>query len=637
MIFESYGWRDAEDVARRLKDSLERSGYRVWIDKEHLRADDKHFSLGLQQAIADSKLVVALLSPHSVRGRPGEDERSSICYNELRYAEEQGRPIVPVRVQKFIGAPPFLIIKYRRVDWLDWDDPQRYGTGLNEVIDAVTRTLAGDRLFDPNISFQATYFTGELDTAKNEFTGREWLFERVGQWLNGPNRCLLIQGPTGCGKTALTAELVRRNPDGRVLAYHFCTQARFTTEPDAFVRSVAGMLAHSIDAYAEKLWKGDLARLFTADPDTMLREGVLAQLRDIPVDGTYCIVVDALDEAVGSELSIPAVLSGALARFPAWPAWLKLLVTTRPQQDVQLMFPHAETCALDAENENHLSDLGTFIGARLIQAPFTGVIEPGTRAEIAKQVALSAAGNFQYADSVLHALANDEISAAEPDWLPSNLGQLYFDRALRRFPHAADYRFARELLGVLLAAREPLTRTELAALTGLGLDTQLHDALQRVSCFTSSTANAWGIAHKSIADWLVSARAGRFTVDAAQGRQRVLAYCVDWAKHHEPYALKHVIAHLLEAGKVADAVAAVHQGLFDCRSEVVGEPRLDMDDSRNLTAALIALGDTEAIVGLAKTTNTWQRDGVASALQGASPDKRDFIDGVVGALLMVSA
>ena len=97
-IFQSYGWRDALEVAQRLRDSLTEAGYEVWIDREHLRADDKHFSLALEQAIANSEVVVALLSPHSVRGVAGAEVRSSICYNELRLADELQRPIVPVRV-----------------------------------------------------------------------------------------------------------------------------------------------------------------------------------------------------------------------------------------------------------------------------------------------------------------------------------------------------------------------------------------------------------------------------------------------------------------------------------------------------------------------------------------------------------
>ena len=67
VIFESYGWRDAGDIAKRLKPSLESAGFEVWIDREHIRPDAVDFWSPLQQALEKCKLVVALLSPHSVR------------------------------------------------------------------------------------------------------------------------------------------------------------------------------------------------------------------------------------------------------------------------------------------------------------------------------------------------------------------------------------------------------------------------------------------------------------------------------------------------------------------------------------------------------------------------------------------
>jgi len=302
-IFESYGWNDAADIAQRLKVSLEDSGYQVWIDREHLRADDKHFSLELEDAVFESEVIVALLSPHSVRGLSRGDERSSICYNELRLAEELQRPIVPVRVRKFNGPPPFLIIKYRSVDWLDWQRTESYQKGLSEITTAIQRALAHETLLDGEIAYQASNFAAQLRTAVDSFAGREWLFARLEAWLSGPSRCLMIEGDTGTGKTAVVAELVRRNPGGRLLAYHFCTPAQLTLEPVGFVKSLAGMLATGIDAYAEKLWNGRLAHpLAGADPPTMLREGVLEPLREVAMDGNYYFVVDALDEAVGAEL-----------------------------------------------------------------------------------------------------------------------------------------------------------------------------------------------------------------------------------------------------------------------------------------------------------------------------------------------
>jgi hypothetical protein len=639
-IFESYGWNDAADVAQRLKNSLEESGYQVWIDREHLRPDDPHFPLALEDAVSNSEVVVALLSPHSVRGLTG-DQRTSICYNEVLLAHRLERPIVPVKVRKFDGQPPLLILTYRTVDWLDWERPESYRKGLAEITTLIERAVANETLLDPDITFQTNNFKSQLRTAEDTFTGREWLFDRLDAWLSGPGQCLMIEGDTGTGKTALVAELIRRNPDGRLLGYHFCTPIASTLDPVSTVRSLAGMLATGIDAYAEKLQSGTLGNLLTGnDGVAMLCEGILEPLREVVMDGCYFIVVDALDEAFAAtseQIALPDLLAKAL---PLFPSWLKLVVTSRPHNSVQQLFDGAERCALNDSGGHNREDVRAFVARRLTEPSMAHVIDGDQRDATAHFIEASADGNFQYAGSVLDALAAGDMTPAELGALPRTLGAIYYLRARARFPHPPDYRPALAALEVLLAAREPLDLSRLAAITHLGVR-ELIPALDAVNCFAGSTASAWRIAHKSIADWLMSEKAGVFRVDPAPGRRLILAYCERWDEHHDPYAMKYVVAHLLEASRLDAAVNVVQRGLFEQRGSRLHEPRLDAEDSRELTAALIAARDRDGILALAQTPSTWQRDGVASALQSAlqsaPTEVLSFVDGVVARLLTVTA
>jgi hypothetical protein len=635
-IFESYGWKDANEIAQRLKDSLEHAGYRVWIDREHLRADDKHFSVALEDAIANAEVVIALLSPHSVRGIGFADERTSICYNEIRFAEELATPIVPVKVRRFTGAAPLLIIKYRILDWLDWEDPERYRRGLAEIMAAIDAAQAHELVLDRDISLQTSNFASQLRSARDDFTGREWLFERIARWLEGPRRCLRIEGITGSGKTAIVAELVRRNPDGHLLAYHFCTPTQLGA--GGFVRSLAGMLAASVEGYAELLNSGRLGQfLSSADPSRMLAEGVLEPLRTVTMDGRYFIAIDALDEAVtstGGQVSIPVLLSEYVDGFPPW---LKLMITCRPQPRIQGLFGTAEVCSLDDAGAAQRSDLSLFLARRLADPALQRTVGPAQVDAARGLIAERACGNFQYAANVLDALASGELEPADLTGLPHSLEVFYYRRAVQRFPDFASYRAPRTVLETLASARAGLTAAQLGAITGLR-DDELSPTLDTIGCFAGADAQAWRIAHQSVTDWLVSDDAREFRIDMLAARQRILAYCEGWAAHRDPYALTHVIAHLLDAGRVDDAVAAViRDNLFGVRRSVVGEPRLDAEDTRLLTTALIAARNRAGIVGLACTANTWRRDGVASALQAAPPDAAEFVDGVVGALLAVSA
>ncbi len=621
-IFQSYGWRDADEVARRLKDSLAAAGYDVWIDREHLRADDKYFAPALEKAVTDCDVVVALLSPHSVRGMAGEDVRASVCYNEILLADQLNRPgFWPIRVQSLHGPPPFLIIKYRQVNWLDWDQPGAYDKGVREITAALRQILSGDKYFDPNID-PGGIFAPTLRARKDDFVGRDWLFARLDKWLTSPAPCFVLEGVTGSGKTAIVAELVRRNPGGRMLAYYFCGAVPVPLALPVFVGTIAHMLAKSVDGYAEQLWNGKLADWLTGmDPTTMLAQGVLEPLNGLRVEENCYVVVDGLDEAVGADaqvLSLPALLSDALERFPPW---LKLLITTRPHARIQPLFHEAETCVIGAGNEGQRMDVRVYVTKRLAEPALMSVIGVDQRDQTTSLIEQRADGNFQYAHSVLDALATRELDPRQLDALPDVLEGFYHRRAARRFPNPADFRLARVVLEVMVAAREPLTPRQLSAMTGLQQDTELRPALDALSCFiwvrimALRAGEAYRIAHKSISDWLVSPDARAFRIDSGPGLARIITHCLNWRSNRETYALKHLIAHLLENGQTAAALNAVAEGLFAERLRLVDEPRLEIEDSRDLTLALIAAREKDSILKLARTERIAQRDGVAAALQ----------------------
>src|SRR5260370_6178646 len=101
LIFQSYGWRDAADVAQKLARDLREAGYEVWIDRERIREQTRPedmFPEAIRRAIKEADVVLVLISPHSVR-LPGDadnpDKGASVCLNELVLAHEDRKPIVP--------------------------------------------------------------------------------------------------------------------------------------------------------------------------------------------------------------------------------------------------------------------------------------------------------------------------------------------------------------------------------------------------------------------------------------------------------------------------------------------------------------------------------------------------------------
>jgi hypothetical protein len=645
VIFLSYSWEDAAEVANQIKASLEEVGYDVWIYSEHIRPDDEHFRWLLEEALEKCRLFVALLSPYSVRleGDVGTVSRMSMLHNELILAVRKNLPVVPVTVIKC--NLPLPINHYDPIDFTAWQSsPAAYQQGIQDILQWIREALADPprrryRAYVDNLPAARLTFPEEL-TAEGNFVGREWLMDRLEAWLDGNGRCFLIEAEPGAGKTALVSELVRRNSGGRVLAYHFCNlQNEDTVDARRFVRSIASMLCGTVPEYLLRQRSSEdlVLALQPSNPaSTMLWQGILAPLHSVTMDGTRYIILNAVDEAAGTrEESIPQLLSEQLDNFPAW---LKLVATTRRDDRVVSWFHEAERCFLGESEARQQDDLTQYIARRLSE-PDLGPRYPneGTRRRVAATIAQRSAGSFRYAASVFDELSRGTLDIGEIDRLPRSLAHHYEHQAAAQFPAPSDFALARKVLSVIFVAFQPLTRGQLALITGLDQHNELGPLLDRLNCFVawetdSAGERAYRPAHKSMADWLMEpANSDRFRVDPAEGRDLILAHCRKWATHHERYALTHLIAHLMEGSFMSEALILLRNGFFRERRAYI-DPRYDLDDARSLTLALVAGTDQAAILELAQTNNVWQRDGVASALQAAPEAEDDFVDSVVAAL-----
>src|SRR5262245_8749150 len=93
-IFLSYRRADAADLASRLREDLQVHGYTVSLDRTDIRAGcfwDEEIDAGLR----GSRVLVALLSPHSVR-RTGDvttpSVTDSVCLDEIHTARSRNIP-----------------------------------------------------------------------------------------------------------------------------------------------------------------------------------------------------------------------------------------------------------------------------------------------------------------------------------------------------------------------------------------------------------------------------------------------------------------------------------------------------------------------------------------------------------------
>ncbi len=363
-------------------------------------------------------------------------------------------------------------------------------------------------------------FRGYTDERARYFTGREWVFSRLDQWLATPGSGVFrLTGEPGSGKTALASRLYQAAagqslPDaaytqltpGFLTASHFCSARtqRWIT-PHAFTESLSLQLArHSVFAHALVERSGDRHVRIVVRQEIGVAHGAATGIaidrldlsgvapedafqRTVrePLDALLaaehglrvCLLIDALDEALLH--TGPVSIVTLLSQLTDLPDRVRFILTSRPDErlDAALRVAarlHLSDDAFCAENDR---DVRRYVAtrvrtdprldARLAARPDAGVTAPDVD-EVARTITTRASGNFQYARFLMDAIADGLRSVDDVDALPPGLNGLYFDslqRVVRLDPSSWARAYA-PLMGVLSVAQESLTLGQLQAVSG---------------------------------------------------------------------------------------------------------------------------------------------------------------------------
>ena len=615
-LFLSYGRADASEFADRLAHDLEHHTlsshprYKAFVDRVHLRAGGA-WTTQLIAALRAVEGLVAVLSPHSVRTRSLAPEAAddSVCLDEISYARFAAKkPIVPLMLAPC--EPPFEIFRLEYVDFTRWQDPQAYQQGLERLLDSLGAALRGELRYRRwNDRLQPWDFAGFLAAKRRGFTGRDRLFEEI-RAFSEPNECapaLLVVGEPGIGKSAIVAELVHRNPDGRVIAYHCCqANAPETLRPGRFVRSLAAMIASRHPAYEAALEDPHYRDVLTqascdADPRSAFDAGVLAALEQVgppPGDSRRLLIVDALDEGLLHRADVSTTIVDLLTeRIDRFPPWLAVVATTRDEPEVLASLAGIRPRVLHADDRENLRDLEAYARARLAQPPLDGMlVESGqTTDAVVATLAAAAHGNFLYAQQALDAVQNRVIELCQVGQLPPTLERQFAWFFERQF--AADgWAPVAPVLETLVAAQEPIGESDLAPATGLETATQLPRALASLAPYLRATDDdppRYEIFHRSLTEWLTARkRRGKpFHVLPATGHRRLAdGLLARWRVDRlrpSPYALTHLATHLAAAAQVAEGNRRVE--LQEALAAFVLDPAVQQQRLEDPIGALASL------------------------------------------------
>ena len=211
---------------------------------------------------------------------------------------------------------------------------------LKETVGCLKEGKDKDRADEVLRKLTKSEFRGDIEYYVQRFQEgtREWVFERVQNWLDdrsSQNRVMVISGNAGVGKSVIAAVICKRMQEaGRLSGSHFCqyNNVRYC-KPQLMIQSLACHFSHALPEYKQALVE-QLSRNLGTDLNNMGVEELFALLFKEPLSAVgdpgrnMLMVIDGLDE---SEYQGRNELLDVIAnQFCKLPIWIRFLVTTRP-------------------------------------------------------------------------------------------------------------------------------------------------------------------------------------------------------------------------------------------------------------------------------------------------------------------
>lgn len=385
------------------------------------------------------------------------------------------------------------------------------------------------------------------------FAGREALLQQAASWIDRQTEggYLLLLGPPGQGKSALMAELARREAQRHPCLLHMVKSHR---NPLKFIPSLLSQAARFLQArFGAAAYQGD------ADD---LRNALVSSLEAVRERaGAVVWVLDALDELEASAERLTFLP-------PTLPAGVRVVLSCRPDiplvQALRARLRQLEEWPLPALSEDDLQPV-------LVQRLGAGVVASLEGRIDWRALFHRLQGNplfLQRAlDRITRALAAnaEDASAIDLAALPASLEAVFQDicnevaeRTGTR-PATEEGRQKARLLQILSLAREPLGLEQLAEILAadgrpLGLE-DCRDRLFEMSQYLLEVGdNRFKPWHQGLSDHV------RDKVLGEPGCRQLEAVFCTWlrrpADRQGLYGLRHRVSHMLAAG-VLDELAGL--------------------------------------------------------------------------------
>ena len=172
-VMISYQW-DSQEVLIEVKNRLQASGYRVWMDLEQMGGSTLE---AMAKAVENSSVVLVCVSERY--------KESPNCRSEAEYAYQLRKDIIPLMMQRKYRGDGWLGMLVGTKLWFDFNSQQSIEPSVTKLI----KELGGrgkdvDNTDEPSVTPVAPEAqSGDVDTAPSSPGVSTWTNEEVKQWF----------------------------------------------------------------------------------------------------------------------------------------------------------------------------------------------------------------------------------------------------------------------------------------------------------------------------------------------------------------------------------------------------------------------------------------------------------------------
>jgi WD40 repeat protein len=516
-----------------------------------------------------------------------------------------------------------------------------------------------------------THINWREEAKKLQPDSREWLMGPIQNWCNdekGKKRLYCLVADAGMGKTVISGHLVLQTKN--IIAHHFIRHEKSTLSNGiSMMKSIAWQLCNrGHDSHLEDVQEDVRMRIQEKDdfkeyrdfinlPKTLRRieeAGGSAEklFRILFVEGLAkikkgfkkrrVILIDAIDECLKKKDSVLQVLKEHFSDTSNLPDWLCFFVTTRPMKEengIEQIFDGAFDFANEiivvepsTNDSGNRDDLELIIAAGL-----EGIGDP----EAVPILIEKSEYRFIYVKFILESIRESSelygrpLTVDEINDLPEGINKYYADQLERINEHLNknEKALTKSIIQLVRLARQPMTPDMCQKVLEIS-PTEMKKGQEILKTFFPIQDGFLGVYHKSFLDFLNAefldedeTISNEYYCDEIQEQQQeeklffkpiydavktakdadILSKPLDSLDDFTKYFLKNGIDHLVEAGKVQDAMDLIFDvywlmlrrndvsGLVDdfhCLFDDKGEKEEDADPDLDLLFEAVILGST---------------------------------------------